>query len=124
MEVTWRMSCADLYRSVILQALKDAVADVPLPLPVDPPPGFRWKQTKHVPTTESAWRKRRQGNAVRIAEVREARDGARRWLTGWSDDFVDVCRAAEVDPASVRARALALEAAGWPAEEVAEDVAA
>lgn len=113
------MCCADLFRAVILQAMRDAAAPIPARLPKRPPPGLQWRETSNAVSLAQVWRRRREANAERIAEVREYRDSARRWLTMWSEDFVLVCHAAGIDHGSVMSHAARMAERGWPQEAIA-----
>lgn len=110
------MCCIDLYRAVILQAFKDAAIPIPARKPEQPPPGYVPRICRDSPTPESAWKRIRKDNETKRNEALDARDTAREWLTSYSEDFIAVCLHAEVDPADVHSRAVALQAQGWPDE--------
>lgn len=102
-----------LFQSIILNAFRDACLVPPKPAPGNPPKS--WKPSKKSKCThEEAWARYRSGRRERIKRDILARDQARAWLMGNSEDFLKFCAFAGYEHEYIQRKAMRLASLGWP----------
>lgn len=109
------MSDRGLWLAVIAQAIIDATQQIGMGKQAGKrkpfPPGLSAEKIDALRTM------RQQARLAHIQEATAIQNQARAWLLRGGRDFARVCDYAGVDREYVRDKAVALAAAGWPADE-------